>query len=589
MVIYGGENEHREHLSDVIIFDTKTHHWSQPEITGQLPRGRARHAAVIYDDKLFIIGGLMGENYILDEICYLDLLTWTWSRTWTFVGRFDHTAHIWEDRLYVIGGLGPEMERSTNIWWLDLKGSSSISMITPSVPQTPRQASSYGQAIPINPAPQATNSGGYAANSGSVQTRTNRAQRYPTAPGSAASLQFLSGPNIPSQMSGTHYHVFNSGMLLDFMTPSATLRATECMLSILDLGSMQWEKILDGEDLFRPGYYFHYCFVNEEGSKAWLLGCPVDPASPTTGTEKLSEIMIVDLTKYGLTGGGRSGEKSFTSTVSRASNSGPVGLGSLGGDLASLFDVRPEDGSGADFVITADAEERLLDDDLTSEAGSQNQVISLASEGPKSDPIHVHRIILQARWPHFKRLYSAQMSEYHTKKMHIPEPYSVVRAFLYYLYSDSIAPHPVYCNDLRDVAGVLIMANLYDMPALRLECVNRLSREMSIDTAAIIWERANRTGEEWLKRKAANYCLANWGRIVRTEGFRSLSRQSLMELCAVTDRDSRVMSHEEIEVMEAMGGRFEIGYLGREAKRARLSDESEDESDDSQDDDMEMN
>jgi len=30
------------------------------------------------------------------------------------------------------------------------------------------------------------------------------------------------------------------------------------------------------------------------------------------------------------------------------------------------------------------------------------------------------------------------MAEFHTKKMHIPEPYSVVKAFLYYLYTDSI-------------------------------------------------------------------------------------------------------------------------------------------------------
>lgn len=535
----------------------------------------------------------MGENYILDEICYLDLKTWTWSRTWTFVGRFDHTAHVWNDRLYVIGGLGPEMEKSTEIWWLDLRDSSAR-IVAPSSPQQMRSPASFGQAIFVN-RPQTGNNtiGGYTANSGSVQARTNRTLRYPTAPGAAASLKFLSGPNVPSQISGTHFHVFNSGALLDFVTPSATVRASECMLSVLDLKSFTWQKILEGEDLIKPGYCFHYCFVNEDGTKAWLLGSPVDPAATVlTGTEKLSEIMIVDLTKYGVVGdeefaSGSEGASWYNFGTGHQSLAPPTGLA---GDLAGLFDVNPNKGSGTDFVITAEQHNKPADLDLTEEFDDAAELSTGAGlEVTRSDDIHVHKIILQARWPHFKRLYAAQMTEYHTKKMHIPEPYSVVRAFLYYLYTDSIASHPVFCSDLRDVAGVLVMANLYDMPALRLACVHRLSREMTIDTAAVIWDRANRTNEEWLKRKAADYCLANWGRVVRTTGFRSLSRANLMELCAVTDRDSRVMTHDEIEMM---GGRLDLGYIGRETKRARLrtpGSDDEEEADNDGDDGMELN
>lgn len=125
LLVYGGENEHREYLSDVVILDLKTHHWTQPDIQGPIPRGRARHAAVVYEDKLFIIGGLTGEtNYILDDICYLDLKTWTWSRTWSFVQRFDHTAWIWGGRLWVLGGMGTcalsniEPCRSGKVWHL---------------------------------------------------------------------------------------------------------------------------------------------------------------------------------------------------------------------------------------------------------------------------------------------------------------------------------------------------------------------------------------------------------------------------------------------------------------------------------------
>ncbi len=66
LLVYGGENEHREYLSDVVILNLKDHHWTQPEVQGPVPKGRARHAAVVYEDKLFVIGGLTGEaNYIL--------------------------------------------------------------------------------------------------------------------------------------------------------------------------------------------------------------------------------------------------------------------------------------------------------------------------------------------------------------------------------------------------------------------------------------------------------------------------------------------------------------------------------------------
>lgn len=96
LLVFGGENEHRTYLSDLIVFNLKTAHWTQPQVAGPVPKGRARHAAVLHEDKLFIIGGITGhDNYVLDDICYLDLKTYTWSKSWRFVGRFDHSAYIW--------------------------------------------------------------------------------------------------------------------------------------------------------------------------------------------------------------------------------------------------------------------------------------------------------------------------------------------------------------------------------------------------------------------------------------------------------------------------------------------------------------
>lgn len=284
----------------------------------------------------------------------------------------------------------------------------------------------------------------------------------------------------------------------------------------------------------------------------------------------MSEVLCIDLKRYGLLGNETSGAMALDQRKMQAFDQSLPPLSGLGTDLSAVFDQPPESGSDADFVITANRDDTDDPDNMAAASSSQSQHTFLETSANTSQPIHVHRIILQLRWPHFKRLYSSQMAEYHMKRMHIPEPYSVVRAFLYYLYTDSISGHPEDTVDMIDVAGMLVMANLYDMPKLRLLCVNRLSRELDVENAAIIWERAGRTNEEWLMRRAAQFCLANWGRIVRTEGFKSLSRQSLMELCEVADTEGRVVTGAELEIVGTWGPDA-LYSVSHDPKRSQLA------------------
>ena len=592
LLVYGGENEHREYLSDVVILNLKDHHWTQPDVQGPIPKGRARHAAVVYEDKLFVIGGLTGEaNYILDDICYLDLKTWTWSKTWSFVQRFDHSAWIWGGRLWVLGGLGADMERPSEICWLDLKGS-------PALSGPGRQFSAAGR-IPSRHEPwlhpnRADRIDTYTANSGSVHIRSTRREK-PTAPGAISTLKFVSGPHVPLQSSGTHFHVCSSGALLDFITPSSNIRHSDCNLSSLELDSLRWQRLVEGPELFQPGYKWHYCTINEDGTKVWLLGSPGDDTTGANQELQLSEVLAVDLKRYGLLGDLDAilSEQNRILASERQTTHAVGGVTSgLGFDLAAIFDEAPESGSMSDFTVTANNAD---DDDSTSEADSQlrfstnttSSQLFVSDSSTVSQPIHVHKMILQARWPHFKRLYASKMIEYQTARLHIPEPYSVVRAFLYYLYTDNIAPHPEFCRDLTDVAGMLVMANLYDMPELRLLCVNRLSREIDIDHAAVIWERAGRTEEEWLKARAARFCMMNWGRIVRTEGFRSLSRQSLMELCEVVGMEGRVVDGDDMD--EGEGGSVLGASGGRYRRRSHRPSGEAEETEADDEDGMDMN
>ena len=572
LVVFGGENEHRGYLSDVVILDLSTSTWTQPEIRGHIPRGRARHAAVIHDDKLFITGGVSTENsVILDDISCLDLKTWTWSRTWSFAARFDHTAWVWDGRLWISGGIGSEMERTTDIWWLDLRDSPSLGFMSPSQgmvsPYLPfpkmNRFETHGVILEsvYSPSPQLP--GRYAANSGSVQVR-NFNRRKPTAPGTVSCLRVQPGAQMPSSLSGTHYQVYAAGTLLDLFTPSETVRTFECGLTSLQLDTLRWQKLADGPEIFTPGYRWHYCIVDPNGTTAWLLGCSLDNGNPNGAYDDnhMDQVLCIDLTKFGLVGGDMACDPT-TGIENRQAGLSPVS--SLGADLAAAFDKPPESGSGTDFIITADPD----DQDEPSTPADREAPEFLPPDAATSLPIHVHRIILQLRWSHFKRLYSAQMAEYHSKRMHIPEPYSVVRAFLYYLYTDSISGHPEYCADVIDVAGMLVMSNIYDMPKLRLLCVNRLSREISVESAAVIWERAGRTNEGWLMRRAAQFCLACWGRVVRSDGFKSLSRQSLIDLCEMVDTEGRVIGGPELEMVTSAYGAGGLG-ASRE-KRSRLT------------------
>ncbi|KAF4435413.1 ral2 [Fusarium acutatum] len=605
LLVFGGENEHRTYLSDLIVFDLKTAHWTQPQVSGPIPKGRARHAAVLHEDKLFIIGGITGQNnYVLDDICYLDLKTFTWSKSWRFVGRFDHSAYIWGDRVWVFGGLSEDMDKISDLWWLDLKGNPQFDSrpqigifdrgsLSTRASSSPRPPYTMAQAPVVGASGYAANSRTAQVNPPSIQMKTYA----PVAPGSISALKFMSGPSIPSQGSGLHFHAYSSGTLLDFVTPAATLTSRECSLSALDLGTLRWTKLAGGREIFKAGYRWHYCCMNEDGTKSWLLGCPTDPApgdiGPNGYEEYLSDIMEIDLRRYGFLGDNLTPEprvESRPSAMTRAVDQPSKGLGS---DLAKLFNQPPETGSGTDFVVTAlagdyDDDEALSCGLIRNDETTPRNESWLSADAPTSQPIHVHKLILQARWPHFARLYNAQMAEFHTKKMHIPEPYSVVKAFLYYLYTDSIRGTSDNDSDattaLSDVAGLLVMSNIYNIPHLRLLCVNRLAKELDVDHACIIWYCAGLANEEWLRKRAAGFCMTHWGRIVRTQGFLRLPRTALVELSQEIDMEGRIIGGEELE----WGGMNDS--MGHDARKGSISSNQthmiESEADD--DDGMEM-
>jgi hypothetical protein len=102
------------------------------------------------------------------------------------------------------------------------------------------------------------------------------------------------------------------------------------------------------------------------------------------------------------------------------------------------------------------------------------------------------------------------------------------------------------------------MSNIYNIPHLRLLCVNRLSKELDVEHACIIWYCAGMAGEEWLRKRAASFCMTHWGRVVRTAGFQRLPRQALVELSQEVDTEGRVVGGDELDMIVGGldGGRY---------------------------------
>lgn len=570
LLVYGGENEHRIHLSDIVIFDIDTAHWTQPDISGPIPRGRARHAAVIHDDKLFTCGGISGsDNGVLDDICFLDLKTWTWSRSWRFVSRYDHSIWIWQSKIWVAGGLAEGMERTNELWWLDFHGSPAF-----------ESGFSYGSVPADGGQSDGTraNSADYSAVQSNSATQIQRS--VPVAPGAINTLKIVSSPNLPIQNVGVHFHVFSSGCMLDFVTPATDL-PLETSLSAMDLDTLRWHKLADGKQLFPASYRWHYCCLDQDGTHAWLLGFPRSGASGQN-EDFLSDVLPIDLREFGLLGNKMSIEYRSGPAAPVSDNSARSHLSALGADLAATFNEAPESGSGTDFTITAlldeedDADTTSNDSVMADAVPTEEPVASNAVEARTSRPIHVHRFILSARWPHFRRLYNHKMREFHTRHMHIPEPYTAVKAFLYYLYADSISASPggdasSEAPTVEDVADMLVMSNLYDMERLRALCVHRLQRELDVQHAALIFDKASTAQDRFLRNLAATFCMTHWGRVVRTDGFRRLKRSAMLELCKGVDTEGRVVGGDELEAVGGLGGARFGSNMSSGRKRGRLS------------------
>ncbi|KAJ3092868.1 hypothetical protein HK102_001282 [Quaeritorhiza haematococci] len=115
LIIFGGFDDNDNALNDLNILNLANLTWEKPVVHGTVPAGRAKHSAVIHDNKLYITGGSGGDAKVHDDLCVLDLETFVWDIPRKFVVRSSHASFVYRDCLYVYGGMNQDLDRPTEI------------------------------------------------------------------------------------------------------------------------------------------------------------------------------------------------------------------------------------------------------------------------------------------------------------------------------------------------------------------------------------------------------------------------------------------------------------------------------------------
>ncbi|KND02038.1 uncharacterized protein SPPG_02542 [Spizellomyces punctatus DAOM BR117] len=420
LVIFGGQDVNDEFLNDVYILHLRTLTWEKPEVSGDIPSGRAKHSAVIHNDKLYIAGGCQGkENDVSRDLHVLDLNTFTWEPHVPFVRRYSHFSCIYRNRLYIYGGMYASLDCATDIAFIDLDDMNVSQVVVKCEDSPPKLGQHFAQ---------------------------------------------LCGNNLVV-------------VVTQCLKYDENAIATTTGIWTLGLDSLRWRRH-ENSDMDQRHASWHYYVMNPDDRRFILFG--TNDRDPDESN--LTLVLTLDLETYGIV---------------------YVPPGAAGRDYSILFE-KPE---FADFTI-----------------------MSSEKDMP---PILVHRLILSTRWPHFRNICTSGMSEAASATLTLEDPYHSVRAFLRYLYTDSLEGMSV-----ETVANLLVMGNRYCLDRLQKLCCADLHARMDVESVATVYARACMVQDEGLCQRALFKIMDDFGRVTKTAGFRELTHEQLIALWDAIPREA---------------------------------------------------
>ncbi|KAI3405547.2 hypothetical protein KGF56_001565 [Candida oxycetoniae] len=486
------------------IFDRK---WiGPPEFALEnAPSSRSRHACCLTPDrlKLYISGGLVKSSPLSDLYCY-DLTMGTWSGPFKFVPRFDHKMIYYNDRIFLFGGLDGDMNHVKTITYYSLKNKT------------------FGEVSISN------------------CITSNLSSLY-------YDLHILESQIDPSSSIFLNLPTWNSDGGIDISRVSLLNFEVEVLFEQLKVskflsqegegeGEGEGERGGEKEKEKEKGKACHYtwiCAVTNDKGKLYLLGNKKKQfthlfGSLISGEQVGGNDTIVEEEPT------EEEEETFEQTIRlsyvlemdlEALGIHEVKQDSLSADFINLFNT----GQFSDFQIEA----------LATEQDRQHYENQTTYE---TKIIPVHKSILIARWPHFCRMISSGMNETINDKVLIPDPYPGVRAMLYYLYSGELEDNEHL--SILDYSGLLILANLYELPKLKSLVLQKLYTlfnqfklsndisEHSISTLLQLWKDLNLANESILLAKVIGCIKEKWSVITRSKAFvHQLSKEDIVKLC----------------------------------------------------------
>ncbi|KAF9335674.1 hypothetical protein BG006_010928 [Podila minutissima] len=510
-------------FDDIKVLDLELLQWRQVRIptSAHSPKPRYAHLSSISGNKLVVVGGQDIANQYIEEINVLDLDSWQWVSSMPFekhCGSYRSIAVSGSGQGSTIPQIGSEVDQASSG---QLSPTSSDGFPTSylrkassnnSLHYTPSLRKSTSNLALKKGGPMSRLSGSSSTFGSSPPSENNRSSIYRLSHLMAPTpvqqqehpiylysnfnftdvkreLQVLNPPQFVTQ---DHSHSMSGSILPPGLRfPTGAIAGQHLLLSgtyltnaqqtfsiwSLNLSSLVWTRI-DTGSVFNSGSWNRGLLM--EDSNAYLVfgnksrNLADDYQNRQTNFEHVS---IVDLEAFGIY---QQPPTTMTQTAQE------LGLGLL------------NDPAMADFEILTNDNQR----------------------------IPVNSAILSARWPYFGALLreqeeqnangaalgvTAEGSDYDPtlfskRTLSLPEPYTVVLAFLQYLYTDHLVTAQQHHSQV--LSQLLLLADMYGLDRLRDLATHALHQMLNMSTAAMVYETAALSQQTGLQIRSLKVMIA---------------------------------------------------------------------------------
>ncbi|KAI9282093.1 hypothetical protein BC943DRAFT_116844 [Umbelopsis sp. AD052] len=505
LYIFGGGGQVTTDLHALDLVDMR---WSTVQTKGTPPKKRYGHTAVLWRHYIIIFGGCKETQDYCNDVHVFDVQKNTWIspeiRGDLPAARYLHSAAVYNNKMFVYGGFAKNPECTYVLDELSILDLETFTWSNRHAipPRYNHSCTLIGHKMYIF--------GGKDEHGNTVSDLFTINLNTPSyTPHHVLGPHSLSG-NSMVLLKSQHFCEALCGKLLVFgryLTGETTNNGSSCNaksvygLWMLDLDTLEWSK-QECNAYFDVGGWNYFTVIDEP-----VGGYQSPSAMLMDGDDDQSQAGTKNLLFLGNTDPFRpQGYDHFRDALM------------INSECLGLYDIPPPQYS-LEFA-------QLLNDPELSD------FIIEPADGPE---IHVHQVILMARWPHFRNIHKSGMIEATQRHLQIPEPHAVVYALLRYFYSDCLDD----AEPWEIVADVLVLANMYILTRLKKICCERLyRRHLTVETCGHIFERAIFAQEPGLKALVLEFMFANYGAVLKSNVLVSMSAQAKDEFLEAVPQEA---------------------------------------------------